>query len=257
MPDKTLFEIITVPCLSDNYAYIVKSPDGVAIIDAPEAAPIIAALDARGWEADTLLITHHHHDHHGGTRALRDRYKLKVFGPRAEADRLPDLDVAVDPGFESGSGVGRYQVLHVPGHTLGHIAYYYPEASALFSADSLMVMGCGRLFEGTAAQMWNTLDMLLNLPDETQIYSGHEYTASNMRFALSVDPDNTTLQTRAAEVEALRAKGQPTVPARLDLEKKTNPFLRASLAEMKRALGMVDATDAQVFAELRRRKDTF
>lgn len=257
MPNEHQLEIITVPCLSDNYAYLVKGPDGITIIDAPEAAPIISALEARGWQADTLLITHHHHDHHGGTQALRDRYGLKVFGPKAEADRLPPLDVAVEHGFEHGTGAAHWQVLQVAGHTLGHIAYHYPQAHALFSADSLMVMGCGRLFEGTPTQMWETLAMLLDLPDETQIYSGHEYTASNMRFALSVEPENRALLERAHSVKALLAKNLPTVPARLDLEKETNPFLRAPLAEMKQILGLPAATDAQAFAELRRRKDIF
>lgn len=254
-------EIITVPCLSDNYAYLVNGPDGVAIIDAPEADPIIDALEARGWTPGVLMITHHHPDHHGGTARLKERYGMMVMGPEAEADRLPPLDMALTPGFEGGSGAGRCKVLHVPGHTLGHIAYYYPNATAdggaLFSADSLMAMGCGRLFEGTPAQMWDTLSMLMALPDNTQIYSGHEYTQSNTRFALSIEPENEALTARAAEIDAKCAAKEPTVPATLSQEKATNPFLRAHLPEMKRKLGLDGVADADVFAHIRHLKDTF
>ena len=260
--DTQSLEIVTVPCLSDNYAYLVKGPDGVAVIDAPEAAPLITALEARGWEPGVLMITHHHPDHHGGTADLRARFpKMMVMGPKAEADRLPDLDMALSPGFEGGTGAGRCQVLHVPGHTLGHIAYYYPDASAdggaLFSADSLMVMGCGRLFEGTPAQMWDTLQQLMALPDDTLVYSGHEYTQSNTRFALSVEPNNADLVARAAEIDTLRTEDQPTVPAKLGLEKATNPFLRAHLDALKNAVDKAGVEDAEVFAHIRALKDRF
>ncbi|NIZ14842.1 hydroxyacylglutathione hydrolase [Phaeobacter sp. HF9A] len=265
MPDhpslSTEFEVVTVPCLDDNYAYLVKGPDGVALIDAPEAAPIIAALEARNWELGVVMITHHHHDHVGGLRALRARYGCPVMGPKAEADKIAaqgeTLDMELEPGFEGGTGVGRCQVLAVPGHTLGHIAYYYPEGGALFTADSLMALGCGRLFEGSPAMMWQSLSSLAALPDDTLVYSGHEYTQSNARFACSIDPDNSALQQRAAEIADLRKNNLPTVPATLGLEKATNPFLRAGDTELKKTLGLEGVDDADVFAHIRAAKDRF
>ncbi|OIQ33529.1 MAG: hydroxyacylglutathione hydrolase [Alphaproteobacteria bacterium MedPE-SWcel] len=265
MPDPTpagakpapKLEIVTVPCLSDNYAYIVNGPDGVAIIDAPEAGPIIATLESRGWTPGVIMITHHHHDHVNGVAALRERYGCMVMGPKAEADKMPPLDMELVPGFEGGSGAGLCQVIAVPGHTLGHIAFYYPEAHALFTADSLMALGCGRLFEGTAAMMWRSLQTLAALPDETMVYSGHEYTESNAAFALSIDPDNPTLRQRAEEIAALRVKNAPTVPASLGLEKATNPFLRAGDPDLKKSLGMTGVEDVEVFAHIRTAKDKF
>ncbi|NKX74121.1 hydroxyacylglutathione hydrolase [Rhodobacteraceae bacterium R_SAG3] len=269
MPDQTSFpttvanglEIVTVPCLADNYAYLVNGPDGVAVIDAPEAAPIIAALEARRWNLGVIMITHHHHDHVGAINALRDKYGCPVMGPKAEADKIAaqgaPLDMELEPGFEGGTGAGRCQVIAVPGHTLGHIAFYYPEGPALFSADSLMVMGCGRLFEGTPAMMWHTMTTLAALPDDTLVFSGHEYTESNARFALSIDPDNAALQKRAREISQARKSDSPTVPARLELEKATNPFLRAGDADLKKSLGLEGVEDAEVFAHIRAAKDRF
>jgi len=265
MPDQTSvadgLEIVTVPCLADNYAYLVKGPDGVAVIDAPEAGPIIAALEARDWRPGVVMITHHHHDHVGGIKALRDRYGCPVMGPKAEAGKIAAqgsaLDMELEPGFEGGSGAGRCQVIAVPGHTLGHIAFYYPEGRALFTADSLMALGCGRLFEGTAAMMWQSLSTLAALPDDIMVYSGHEYTQSNAAFALSIDPDNAALRQRAEEIARTRAKNAPTVPAALGLEKATNPFLRAGDADMKKTLGMEGVEDAEVFAHMRSAKDRF
>lgn len=269
MPDQTSFpstvanglEIVTVPCLADNYAYLVKGPNGVALIDAPEAEPILTALEARDWSLGVIMITHHHHDHVGGVAALREKFGCPVMGPKAEADKIAaqgvTLDMELEPGFEGGTGAGRCQVLAVPGHTLGHIAFYYPEAPALFSADSLMVMGCGRLFEGTPAMMWQTMTTLSALPDETLIYSGHEYTESNAGFALSLEPENAALQKRMDEITKTRQNGQPTVPALLSLEKQTNPFLRAGDPNLKKTLGLEGVKDAEVFAHIRVAKDKF
>ncbi len=265
MPDQTAaasgFEIVTVPCLSDNYAYLVNGPDGVALIDAPEAEPIIAALETRGWRLSVILITHHHHDHVGGLAALRSKYGCPVLGPKAEADKIAAqgeaLDRGLEPGEEIGTGAGRCQVLAVPGHTLGHIAFYYPEAAALFTADSLMALGCGRLFEGTPAMMWDSLQRLAALPDDTQVYSGHEYTAANARFALSIDPDNPALKQRAKEISDRRDRDLPTVPAALGLEKATNPFLRAGAEDLKKTLGKAGVEDVEVFAYIRSAKDRF
>ena len=250
-------EIVTVPCLSDNYAYLLRDAASgrVGLVDAPEAGPVEAELARRNWELDLILITHHHADHIQAVDALRGR--AKVVGNAADRGRLPRLDVAVSPGGTVALGESVAEVLDVPGHTVGHVAYYFGGAGALFSADSLMVMGCGRLFEGTPEQMWASLARMAALPDATRVYSGHEYAAANARFALSVDGENVALKTRAAEIAAMRAKGVPTVPARLDLERATNPFLRAGDADFKSRLGLENLLDAQVFAEIRRRKDAF
>ena len=265
MPDQTsaasALEIVTVPCLADNYAYLVKGPEGVAVVDAPEAAPIIQALEARGWRADLLLITHHHHDHVGAIDALRAHYGCTVMGPKAEAAKIAAqgaaLDIELEPGATHGTGLSRFEVLAVPGHTLGHIAFYYPEGGAVFTADSLMALGCGRLFEGTAAMMWDSMCRLMELPDTVLIYSGHEYTSGNAAFALSIDPDNAALKARAAEIAAKRAENQPTVPASLALEKATNPFLRAGAADLQATLGLSGVEAAEVFAHIRSAKDRF
>ncbi len=252
-------EIVVVPCLRDNYAYLLRDVAGrrVALVDAPDAAPIEAALRARDWTLDMILITHHHADHIDGVEALREAYGATVVGAAADQRRLPALDIAVADGDMVAVGASMGEVLEVPGHTVGHIAYYFAGAGALFSADSLMVMGCGRLFEGTAEQMWSSLSRMAALPDETLVYSGHEYTQANCRFAQSIDGDNPALIARAAEIEATRAKGLPTIPARLDLERATNPFLRAGDPALKARLGLPTSPDAQVFAEIRKRKDAY
>jgi hydroxyacylglutathione hydrolase len=252
-------EIVTVPCLRDNYAYLLR--DGatgrVGLVDAPETAPIEAALSERGWGLDLILITHHHGDHIDGVDGLRQALGAKATGAAADARRLPALDVALAPGDTVALGESVARVIDVPGHTVGHIAYYFADAGALFSADSLMVMGCGRLFEGTAEQMWDSLSRLAALPDATLVYSGHEYAESNTRFALSVDGENEALRRRAGEIGALRQMGAATVPARLDLERATNPFLRVVAPDFKARNGLEKLPDAQVFAEIRRRKDAF
>lgn len=250
-------EIVVLPCRADNYAYLLRDGAGrrVGVIDAPDADAIEAALADRGWELNMIFLTHHHEDHIAGVEQLRATYGATVVGAAADAHRLPPLDIAAEEGDTIPLGISMAEVIDVPGHTLGHIAYYFAGAGALFSADSLMVMGCGRLFEGTPDQMWSSLGKMRALPVDTLLYSGHEYAQSNARFALSVDPDNPALRARAAEIDSLRARGLPTVPARLDLEAATNPFLRASDPDLKTRLGMTNLPDAQVFAEIRRRKD--
>lgn len=250
-------EIITVPCLSDNYAYLVNGPDGVCVIDAPEAAPIVEALDARGWTPGVILLTHHHWDHVQAVDELKQKYGCKVMGPKAEVDKLPPLDMALEVGMNGGEGEGYTVPLSVPGHTLGHMAFYFPNGGAVFTADSLMALGCGRLFEGSPEMMWDSLCKLAALPPETMVYSGHEYTASNAKFALTIEPDNSALRSRAQDIHAAVAAGNPTAQVPLSLELATNPFLRASHPSVKQALGMENASDLDVFTEIRARKDRF
>jgi hydroxyacylglutathione hydrolase len=250
-------EIVTVPCLKDNYAYLLHdaATGETALVDAPEAAPIQAALEMRGWRLNDILITHHHGDHIDGVAALRDG--VRVIGAAADAYRLPPLDLAVKPGDEVTVCSRAVEVIDVPGHTVGHVAFHIPTSAAAFTADSLMAMGCGRLFEGTAAQMWASLSRLAALPPETLICSGHEYTAANARFALTIEPENPALHARITSINASRKAGLPTVPSYLSLELQTNPFLRASLPSVKAAMGMPDAADHAVFGEIRARKDKF
>jgi len=252
-------EIVTVPCRTDNYAYLLRDGETgqVGLVDAPETAPIAAALAERGWGLDLILITHHHDDHVAAVEDLRREHGAKVAGAAADRRRLPPLDIELAEGDTLSLGASEARILEVPGHTVGHIAYHFPDDAALFTADSLMAMGCGRLFEGTPAQMWSSLSKLAALPGETLVHSGHEYTESNARFALSVDPDNADLVARAAEITRIRARGEPTVPSRLDLERATNPFLRAGEAALKSRIGMPNAGDGQAFAEIRRLKDSF
>ncbi len=249
------FEIAVVPCLSDNYAYLVHGGGKTALIDAPEAGPIQSYLASRGWLLDEIWITHHHNDHIGAVDTLRGNAVVR--GAQADTHRLPKLDVAHGDGDRFNFGGSEVQVLDVSGHTVGHIAFYMPDAAAVFTADSLMALGCGRLFEGTPAQMWASLSKLAALPPETMVYSGHEYTAANARFAMTIEPENVALQQRQADIEATRAEGKPTVPSSLSEELATNPFLRAGLQEVKAALNMLGTGDEDVFAEIRRRKDSF
>ncbi|MEM6304326.1 MAG: hydroxyacylglutathione hydrolase [Pseudomonadota bacterium] len=253
------FDLLTLPCHSDNYAYLLhdQSSGETACIDVPEARPIKAALAERGWTLSQIWLTHHHWDHVDGVADLLVDHPAKVVGAAADAHRLPPLDHAVAEGDTVTLGTLQAEVIEVYGHTLGHIAFHVPGAKAAFTADSLMALGCGRLFEGTPAQMWEAMQKMMKWPAETTICSGHEYTASNAKFALTVDPDNAALISRAKETEAARAAGQPTVPSRLSTELETNPFLRPDDAGVRAALGMPTASNAEVFAEIRKRKDNF
>lgn len=253
-PDVTL---VVIPCLQDNYAFLVHhaARGTTLLVDAPQAEPIAAMLDARGWTLSDILLTHHHDDHIAGVAALRGG--ARVIGARADAHRLPPLDLAVADGDLVQAAGLDVQVIAVPGHTVGHVAFHLPQAQLAFTGDSLMAMGCGRLSEGTAAQMWHSLRRLRALPDATQICSGHEYTQSNARFAASLDPANPQLSLRVGQIAAARAAGLPTVPSTLAQERQTNPFLRADDAAFKAQLGLADASDDAVFAHLRAQKDVF
>ena len=254
------FEIVTVPCLSDNYAYLLIGDGKAVVIDIPEAAPILAAIAERNVYVTEILITHHHDDHIQGLGDLLRGLETepRVIGAKADVHRLPPLDHAVEDGETLNLGNGaEAQVIDVSGHTVGHVAYHVPEANAAFTADSLMALGCGRVFEGTMEQMWASLSKLARLPKETIICSGHEYTAANARFALTIEPDNAALRDRAARITAARERGEPTVPSLLSEELETNPFLRAGLEDVKQSLNMAGMGDAEAFAEIRRRKDSF
>lgn len=252
-------QIETVPCLSDNYAYLVHDPETgeTAVVDVPEAAPILKALSDKGWTANMVLITHHHADHVQGLDDILAHHPAQVVGHAADAARLPKLDLALNEGDTVSIGNETGTVIDVSGHTIGHIAYHFAHSAVAFTADSLMALGCGRVFEGTMPQMWDSLQKLAGLPPETTICSGHEYTQANAKFALTIDPDNPALISRVKEVEDARAKGQPTVPSQLSDELATNPFLRATDPAVKAHLSMTDATAAEVFAEIRTRKDNF
>ncbi|MBL6454673.1 hydroxyacylglutathione hydrolase [Belnapia sp. T6] len=234
-----------IPCLSDNYAWLLRdaATGTVAICDPGEAAPIIAALEAAGGRCDLILLTHHHGDHVAGVEEVRARFGAKVVGAAADAHRLPPLDQALRPGERVSVGATEGEVIDTPGHTVGHIAFHFPEGGVLLCGDTLFSLGCGRLLEGTAEQMFHSLRALAALPEATLACCGHEYTESNARFALTVEPDNAALRTRAEEVKAQRAAGQATVPTTIGQERAANPFIRA--------------TDVARLAAIRTAKDNF
>jgi hydroxyacylglutathione hydrolase len=233
------------PCLSDNYGVLVHCPDSgaTASIDAPEAAAVEKALGETGWTLTHILITHHHHDHVGGVAELKRKWNCEVIGNADEPHGLPGLTGTVTPGGTYDFAGHQARIIATPGHTLGHITWHFADDRVAFAGDTLFTLGCGRVFEGTMEQMWSSMQKLAALPPETVVYCGHEYTLSNGRFALSVEPDNAALKARMKEIEALRAAGKPTVPTTVAQELETNPFLRAGSAER--------------FAEVRKAKDNF
>jgi hydroxyacylglutathione hydrolase len=248
-------EIHQFICLDDNYGVLLHDPrsGGTACIDAPDASRIMAALDEKGWKLTHLLITHHHADHVQGLERLKQETGCMAIGPANPA--IAGIDRHVGDGDRIELLGDEVAVIATPGHTLDMVNYHFTRAGAVFTGDTLFAMGCGRVFEGTPQQMWESLQKLMLLPVATRIYCGHEYTLSNARFALKIDPENKQLQARASEVEKLRAEGRMTLPSTVELELATNPFLRASSAAIRRTLGLEEATDAAVFAEIRERKN--
>jgi hydroxyacylglutathione hydrolase len=253
------FEIERIPVLQDNYVWLVHEPAAnvTGVVDPAVADPVLAAAKRRGWRITHILNTHHHPDHTGGNLEIKRATGCTIVGPSHDRDRIPGIDVEVSDGDSYSFGTERGQVFFVPGHTRGHIAYWFPGSDALFCGDTLFIMGCGRLFEGTPEQMWKSLSRLRGLPETARVYCAHEYTQSNARFALTVDPANADLKARATEVDRLRAEGQATVPGTLGDERKTNPFLRADTPGVAAAVGLAGAEPVKVFAEVRRRKDVF
>ncbi len=253
----TKLEIHQFPCLNDNYGVLVHSTETgeTASVDAPDAEAVLAALQDKGWSLSAIFTTHHHHDHTDGNAVLKEKTGVKIYGPRGEAQKIPGIDSALSQGDTFDFAGIEIQVLDTPGHTAGHISYWIPSEKVAFVGDTLFAMGCGRLFEGTPAQMWTSLQKLMALPPETTIYCGHEYTQANAAFSLKIDPDNAELKTRAKEVAELRANGQPTLPTTLSVELATNPFLRPHDAGIRKTLDMAGATDEEVFTEIRERKN--
>ena len=252
-------QIEQFPALSDNYGYLVHNPvmGLTAAIDTPEVSPIVEACAKRGWSLTHIFNTHHHADHAGGNAELKALFPgCTVIGPAGEQAKIPTIDTPVSGGEAFDFGGLEVKVLDVGGHTLGHIAYYVPVAGVAFVGDSLFALGCGRIFEGTPSQAWASLQRLAALPPETLVFCAHEYTEANLRFALTVEPQNEALQERAKEIAALRAEGKPTVPTTIGLELATNPFLRPSSALLRSHLKVPDdESDEATFARVRKMKD--
>lgn len=246
-------------CRSDNYGVLLHDPEtgATAAIDAPEAAPIEAALKATGWKLTDILVTHHHADHTDGIMALKNKYKCRVVAPAAEAATIPGVDETVREGDKVKVGNLIGNVIETPGHTLGHIVYWFHADNLVFAADTLFSVGCGRVIEGTMDQMWGSMLKMRDLPDETKVFCGHEYTAANIKFALSVDKDNPALKARAEQAAKQIAAGEPTIPTTIGEEKQTNPFLRAADPALAASLGMAAKPANEVFAEIRLRKNKF
>ncbi len=246
-------------CLRDNFVWLLREPESgaVACVDPSEAAPVKAKLDALGWKLTHILNTHHHPDHTGGNLELKRATGATIVGPAADKARIPGIDVALAENETYDFGKETARVYDIPGHTRGHIAFWFEKAKAVFTGDTLFSLGCGRLFEGTPAQMWHSLSKLRRLPADTKVYCGHEYTQSNAKFALAIDPENPALKARAAEVDALRAQGKATLPSTIGSECAANPFLRAADPVLARSVSQTPGDPVVVFAEIRARKDKF
>lgn len=252
-------EIRQFACLSDNYGFLVhdRETGRTAAIDTPDPDAINRELESAGWTLDAIFNTHHHFDHAGGNLALKEKWGCDIVGPKGEAARIPGIDRAVGEGDVVELGATQAVVRDTPGHTLGHIIYHFAGDGAAFVGDTIFAMGCGRLFEGTAGQMWSSLAKIAAMAPETKLYCAHEYTKANAAFALTVDPYNDDLKARAAEVDALRARKIPTVPTTVARELATNPFLRAADAKLQEAIGMKGAAAVDAFAKTRALKDAF
>ncbi len=252
-------EIVTVPCLDDNYAYLIhdKIEEKTCLVDAPESKPIISVLNKKGWGLDKIFLTHHHSDHVAGLEEIIENFPAKICGAAADMERLPALDERLKQKDKFHLGKHEFAIMEVYGHTIGHIALYSQEMSAIFSGDSLMTLGCGRLFEGNPQMLWETIQKFCQLPPETKVYSGHEYGEKNAQFAISVDPYNKKLQDRLLSIIKLRAKNLPTVPSTIESELETNPFMRVNCPEFRNFLKMEHDEPHVILGRLRKTRDSF
>ncbi len=254
-----MLEIFIINALSDNYIYLLRNEHKniTSVIDPGEAEPVIKFLNNKRWHLDEVINTHHHHDHVGGNRELLHFYKSKLIAPSYENDRISNIDILVSDNETINITGITTKIFHTPGHTLGHVCFYMPEEKSLFSGDTLFYLGCGRVFEGTMDQMWKSLLKLRSLPDDTNVYCGHEYTLSNLKFANYLDPDNSLLKKFSLEIKNKREKGLPTVPFNLGEEKNINPFLRADDDKFLQSVGLSSNNAPKNFGEIRLKKDSF
>ena len=254
-----MLTILQIPVLTDNYIYLIHDPVSkeTAVIDPALAPPVLDVLAEKNWRLTTILNTHHHWDHVGGNLELKQKTGCKIIAAQSDSNRIPGIDSGIGDGDVISLGTHTARIIATPGHTSGHIVYYFAEDGALFCGDTLFVMGCGRLFEGTPEQMYDSLQKLQALPPTTRVYCTHEYTQVNGRFALSVEPDNVQVQQKMLKVQALRAENLPTVPSTIAQEMATNPFFRTDSLTLQKTLGLARKTPVEVFTELRKRKDSF
>jgi hydroxyacylglutathione hydrolase len=252
-------QIHLFPCLKDNFGVLIHDPatGKTASIDAPETAAVEQALQQKSWKLTDILVTHHHADHTDGIPALKQKHKCRVVAPKAEASKIPNVDETVSEGSKVNVGNLAANVIETPGHTSGHISYWFHGDKVAFVGDTLFSIGCGRVIEGTMEQMWHSLLKLRDLPDDTRFYCGHEYTLANIKFARTIEPNNSALAAREQEASEQRSGGKPTIPTTIGAEKKENCFLRADVPEVAAALGMSGQPAAKVFAEIRERKNKF
>ncbi len=252
-------DVHLIPALKDNYIAVVRNEatNSTIVVDPSDPEPILSFLRKHKWRADLVLNTHHHWDHVGGNHDLKKEFGCPVVASEIDGKKIVDLTRTITDNETIPFGNETFRAIYIPGHTLGHTAFYFEQSGIVFTGDTLFSLGCGRLFEGTPTQMWSSLQRLSHLPSETKIYCGHEYTLSNSRFALAIDPDNIALKQRTHEAEDQRKLDQPTLPTTIGLEKQTNPFLRADEASIRRNLQMPDAPAVEIFAKLRSLKDNF
>jgi hydroxyacylglutathione hydrolase len=254
-----MLEIVQIPVLIDNYIYLIHDPvsQDTAAVDPAEAQPVLDILASKGWKLSYILNTHHHWDHVGGNLELQQHTGCQVIAPLADRHRIPGIDQGVSEGDTIALGGHVARVMFTPGHTLGHVVYHFADDHLLFCGDTLFVMGCGRLFEGTPEQMWSSLQRLKALPPDTRIYCTHEYTQNNGQFALTLEPDNQALAEKMRQVAVLREYNRPTVPSTIGEELATNPFFREDSPSIQRSIGLREASPVQIFTEIRRLKDRF
>ena len=252
-------QVIPIPCLSDNYAYIIidKSSNLVGVIDPSEALPIINFLKKKKLKLNYILNTHHHFDHVGGNLDLKEIYKAKIVGFVSDKHRIPGIDIVVEDNQKWMFGDSQVKVLHIPGHTLGHVCFYFEKEKIAFTGDTLFSLGCGRIFEGDHNQMLNSLSKIKALPKDTMIYCGHEYTYKNAEFCMKYDNGNINLKNKFEKIKKLRSSNLPTIPSSLEEELKSNIFLRCDQNELKIKLNMKNEDDFKVFRKVRDLKDDF